>query len=81
MPELEKVRAFCEGLGVSVVGAMTALGLNPAARDNPEPEPPMPPEIRRVLRLLADPNVPDKDKVFLQETLRMLVDRLDRGGR
>ena len=81
LPEIEKVVAFCEGLGVSPAGALAALGLNPAVRDNPEPEPPMPPEVRRVMRLLADPNVPDKDKVFLQETLRMLADRLDRGGR
>lgn len=81
LPEMEKVRAFCEGLGVSVTGAMTALGLNPTVRDSPEPEPPMPPEVRRVLRLLADPNVPDKDKVFLSETLKMLADRLDRGCR
>ena len=79
LPEIEKVVAFCEGLGVSPAGALAALGLNPA-RDNPAPEAPTPPEVRRILRLLADPNVPDKDKVFLQETLKMLADRLDRGG-
>lgn len=79
LPELEKVIAFCEGLGVSVSGAMTALGISPG-RDNPAPSAPMPPEVRRIMRLLADPNVSDRDKLFLQETLKMLADRLDRGG-
>lgn len=81
LPELEKVIAFCEGLGVSVTGAMTALGLNPAARDNPQPEPPIPPEVRKILRTLADPNVPDGDKLVLREMLKMLAERAERGGR
>ncbi|WP_319460055.1 helix-turn-helix transcriptional regulator [Micromonospora sp. RTP1Z1] len=80
LPELEKVQAFCEGLGVSVVGAMTALGLNPAVRDNPQPEPPLPPEIRKILRTLADPNVADSDKLVLREMLKMLAERAERGG-
>ncbi|WP_030488167.1 hypothetical protein [Micromonospora chokoriensis] len=78
LPELEKVQAFCDGLGVSVVGAITALGLNPSVRDDPEPEPPLPPEIRKILRTLADPNVADSDKLVLREMLKMLAER---GGR
>jgi transcriptional regulator with XRE-family HTH domain len=81
LPELEKVRAFCDGLGVSVTGAMTALGLNPAARDNPEPEPPLPPEVRKILRALADPNVAEADKLVLREFLKMAAERAERGGR
>ncbi|WP_415857525.1 helix-turn-helix domain-containing protein [Salinispora arenicola] len=80
LPEIEKVRAFCAGLGISPAGALAALGLDPS-RDNPEPEPPLPPEVRRILRTLADPNVPDADKLVLQEMLKMLADRADRAGR
>ena len=76
-PDLDKVRAFCQGLGVSPAGALAALGLAPE-RDNPQPEPPMPPEIRTILRKLADPNVSEFDKEFMRETLRLLADR---GGR
>jgi transcriptional regulator with XRE-family HTH domain len=78
LPELEKVQAFCEGLGVSVVGAMTALGLNPAKRDNPEPEPPLPPEVRTILRRLADPNVSQSDKLVIREMLKMLAEQSER---
>ncbi|MEU8264424.1 XRE family transcriptional regulator [Micromonospora sp. NPDC048999] len=79
-PDLDKVRAFCDGLGVSPAGAAAALGLS-LTRDNPEPEPPLPPEIRKILRTLADPNVPDSDKLVLREMLKMLAERAERGGR
>lgn len=72
LPEIEKVRAFCDGLGVSMVGAMVALGMSPG-RDNAEPEPPMPPEMRVILRRLADPNVRDSDKLVIREMLKLLA--------
>lgn len=76
-PDLDKVRKFCEGLGVSVTGAMTALGMTPG-RDNAEPEPPMPPEIRVILRRLADPNVPESDKLVIREMLKLLAQQARR---
>ena len=84
LPEIEKVTAFCQGLGVSVDDAMAALGGRRAVRDNPQPEPPLPPEVKTILRTLADPNVRDGDKVVLREMLLMLAERAkraDRGGR
>ena len=77
MPELDKVRAFCEGLGVSVVGAMTALGMSPG-RDAHAPEPPMPPELRVIMRRLADPNVASSEKLVIREMLKMLAERAGR---
>lgn len=71
-PELDRVRAFCAGLGVSPVEALAALGVN-EARDNPEPDPPMPPEVIAILRRLADPNVSARDKLVIREMLRMLA--------
>jgi transcriptional regulator with XRE-family HTH domain len=76
-PDLDKVKRFCEGLGVSVTAAMTALGLAPG-RDTTEPEPPLPPEIRTILRRLADPNVPESDKLVIREMLRMLAQQARR---
>lgn len=77
LPELEKVLAFCAGLGVPEAGALAALGLTPQ-RDNPEPEPPLPPEVRTILRRLADPNVPQSDKLVIREMLKMLAEQADR---
>lgn len=74
LPELDRVRAFCAATGASFEDAMAALGLTPA-RDNPEPEPALPQSIRVILRALADPNVPDRDKQMLSEFLQMAADR------
>lgn len=78
-PDLDKVKRFCEGLGVSVSAAMTALGLAPG-RDTTEPEPPLPPEVRTILRKLADPNVSDSDKLVIRELLKLLAERARRSG-
>lgn len=79
-PYITKVRAFCEGLGASMDEAMRVLGLT-GQRLNPAPEPPMDPDVRRLLRKLADPNTSETDKLFIQESLRMLADRVDRTDR
>jgi transcriptional regulator with XRE-family HTH domain len=71
-PELERVRAFCAGLGVSSAEAMSALGMD-EARDTPEPEPPLDPDVRIILRALADPNVSDEQKRVIRGLLRMLA--------
>jgi hypothetical protein len=73
-PELSRVRAFCAGLGEDPAEAVAALGLADA-RDNPEPEPPLPPEVKVILRALADPNVPDRDKMVIREMLLMLANQ------
>lgn len=80
MPGLDKVTAFCAGIGVDVSDAMTALGLT-GQRDNPEPEPAQDPDMRLILRQLADPHVPEAEKVFIRESLRMLAERVERGRR
>lgn len=79
-PEIDKVRAFTEGVGASIDEAMIALGVRPG-RDNPEPEPPLPPEIRKILRHLADPNVPERNKIVTREMLHMLAERIEGASR
>lgn len=71
-PDLDKVRAFCAGLGVPPEAALLALGLAPG-RDDPEPEPAIEPDVRRILRTLADPNVPDVRKIAIRGMLRLVA--------
>lgn len=74
-PEIGKVTAFCEGLGVPVEPALRALGMD-EERDDPAPPPAIPPIVRRILRGLNDPNVPEADKSFALEMLEMVATRI-----
>lgn len=70
-PELERVKRFCAGLGVPARAALLALGVTDG-RDEPTPEPTIDPEVRRILRLLADPSVSDEDKQAIRAMLRVI---------
>ncbi len=74
LPEIDRVRAYCAGLGESTAEAMRALGMAPG-RQPTEPEPPLPPEVRTILRKLADPNVSNRDKLVINEMLKLLADQ------
>lgn len=74
LPELDKVRAFCDALGISVDDAMQALGMTDAAPE-PTPEVPMPEDVRKILRTLADPNASEETKQFLRMSLNLLAGR------
>lgn len=74
LPELDKVRAFCNALGISVDDAMQALGMTDAAPE-PTPETPMPEDMRKILRVLADPNASEETKQFLRMSLNLLAGR------
>jgi transcriptional regulator with XRE-family HTH domain len=80
VPGIDKVMAFCHGTGADVNEAMTALGLT-GQRDATEPEPILDPDLRLILRQLADPNVSESEKVFIRESLAMLAARVERGGK
>jgi transcriptional regulator with XRE-family HTH domain len=73
-PELARVRAFCEGLGVPVSEAFAALGVSDR-RDTPEPEPALDPDIRIVLRALSDPEVSAHDKAVIRQMIKMMADQ------
>jgi hypothetical protein len=74
-PDVAKIAGFCEGLGVPAATALRALGAE-EGRDDPAPEPAMDPDVRKILRALADPNVGDTDKLLIRETLKMLANRV-----
>jgi hypothetical protein len=75
LPELQKVRAFCTATGASVEEAMRALGMTDAA-PAATPEPPLPRDVRIIMRRLADPNTPEPERDFIRKTLQMLSARV-----
>lgn len=79
-PSIEKVRAFCTGLGIKPRVALLALGLE-EGRDSPEPEPAMDPDVRLILQALASPNIGDTDKAVIRATLQMLAQRIRQTSR
>jgi hypothetical protein len=74
LPELPKVRAFCEATGASIDEAMRVLGMTDSAPE-PTPEPPLPRDVRIIMRRLADPNTPEREKDFIRQSLAMLAER------
>lgn len=75
-PEVERVVAFCEGLGLNPATAFAALGWNRAAAPRTAPAPPpMDPDVEALLRRLVDPNVSDAEKFHIRETIRYLAYR------
>jgi hypothetical protein len=71
LPKLDKVMAFCVGLDIPVDGALAALGIT-GDRPTATPESPLDPDLRRLGRILADPNVPEAEKQAIRHTIRML---------
>ncbi|HEU4425026.1 MAG TPA: XRE family transcriptional regulator [Pilimelia sp.] len=71
-PDVHKVRAFFGGLGLAIRPALLALGVEDG-RDDPEPEPPLEPDVRAILRTLADPNVSDERKTAIRGMLRLIA--------
>lgn len=78
-PKVEQVRRFCAGLNVPERAALLALGLA-EGRDETEPEPVIDPDVRRILRILADPSVSDVEKEAIRQVLRVIGPRA-RGAR
>ncbi|MFG3709514.1 helix-turn-helix domain-containing protein [Micromonospora sp. NPDC047730] len=72
LPKWEKVAAFCTGLEIPVSAGAAALGISDRARE-PEPEPTEDPDLRRLGRILRDPNVPESEKQAIRHTIRMLA--------
>ncbi|MFI5839413.1 XRE family transcriptional regulator [Catenuloplanes sp. NPDC051500] len=73
-PELQKVEAFCAGLGIPTAVAAAALGFGERSAST-TPEPTIEPDIRTILQMLQDPNVPENEKWLIRETLSSLARR------
>jgi transcriptional regulator with XRE-family HTH domain len=69
-PTVDKVRQFCAGLGISPREALAALGVG--AREATA-EPPMDPDVLKLLRLLADPKTPEPTKDQIRAMMRVLA--------
>jgi transcriptional regulator with XRE-family HTH domain len=74
LPKLPKVRAFCEATGASIDEAMRVLGMTDEG-PGPTPEPPLPRDVRIIMRRLADPNTPEAERDFIRMSLQMLAAR------
>ena len=73
-PEPERVRAFCEGIGLDPGAAFAILEWHkPPTRSTPPP--PMDPDIEALLRRLTDPRISDAEKFHIRETVRYLAYR------
>lgn len=72
LPKLDKVQAFCRGLDIPVAAAYAALGITESTPE-PTPEAPLDPDLRRIARIFADPNVPEAEKQAIRHTIRMLA--------
>lgn len=69
-PKLQQVIDFCRGLGIPEEDAFAALGLR--GERTPAAPTPLDPDVLRVLRALADPNVPKAEK----DAIRLMMRRL-----
>lgn len=74
-PKPEQVVAFCDSLDIPPSAAFLILW--PGQRERPaEPEPmPLEPDLQTILRRLRDPDVPEREKFLIRETLRSLAAR------
>lgn len=74
LPELTRVRAFCEATGASIEEAMRVLGMTDTS-PVPTPEAPLPRDVVTIMRRLADPNTPETEREFIRQSLAMLAER------
>jgi hypothetical protein len=77
-PTGSHVKNFFDGLNVPVRLAYQALDWSDLEAGQAEPDQPLDPDIREILRKLQDPSTDDAERQFLQESIRMLARR---GGR
>lgn len=70
-PKLQQVIDFCRGLSIPEEDAFAALGLR--GERTPAAPAPLDPDVLRLLRALADPNVPKVDKDAIRHLLRSLA--------
>lgn len=78
-PSGTQVRAFFDGLNVPYRLAYTALDWADPETGTAQSDLPIEPEIREILRKLNDPSIPETEKQFLRESIKMLASR--RGNR
>lgn len=71
LPTLDKVQQFCRGLDIPVAAAYASLGIDETRE--PTPAAPLDPDLSRLARILADPNVSEAEKQAIRHTIRMLA--------
>lgn len=75
---LDTVKAFADLFALDVESALIAAGMAPEGdTPPPAPSPPMPPEVVKLLSLLADPDTPPHIREQVTAMLRVLADLAD----
>lgn len=69
------IKAFADIFGIEVEDALAAAGLRPSGEPVPAPaNPPMDPDVLKLMRMLADPDTPEATKLQIRAMLRVLAD-------
>lgn len=74
-PKPETVYKFADGLNLDRRVPARMLGFTGEAATVTRTEPDIPEDVRLILVQLRDPNVPDREKEFLLESLKLLAGR------
>lgn len=77
LPDLDKVRGFFRALDANVDEALAAFGMSESIAPAPTAEPPLPEDVRIILRKLADPNIPEDRKAVIRAMLQMLAEQAE----
>lgn len=71
VPKFATLQRFCKGLDVDVEEALATLRSD--VRKAPEPEPPMDPDVLKLLRKIADPTTSPETVAFIKAQMRFLA--------
>lgn len=68
------VARFAELFALDLDDVLAAAGLRPAVQRPPRQEPPMDPDVLKLLRMLANPNTPEATKEQIRAMMRVLAE-------
>lgn len=75
LPKPEQVVSFCDTVGQPAQVALRILWPGKHDEAPPAEMPAIPDDLLVIARKLQDPNVPERERYYLQETIRQLADR------
>ncbi len=78
-PRRNTVTAMARAVGVDPAKAQLAAGMEPDSPEEPKTgdQPPLDPDLRRYLAVLADPDVDQRQKELMREQMRLWVEQIE----
>ena len=77
LPDLDKGRHFFRELDDNVDEGLAAFGMSESTTLATTAEPPLPEDVRIILRKLADPNIDEERKAVIRAMLQMLAEQAE----